>query len=992
MAVLLGALVGCPPATRVPQTESTSVVTSAADVRWKVYAARRQSVFIKLDLPVVTAGMTLAIGDVRGFQESSATEPAAAASQPLGVTGEVVSGFEVAPYTTRILRGTVEGPLVEQLTGQPRAASDEGSYLTALSRAAGAEDGVQSYAVKDPMPLYLHVKVPATAEPGAYRVPITISLPGKGADQAMMAVEVTDIALPTEPRVLAAATTTVAELARIYPATYGEIAGQYLDRGNAEHKAAVEQLDALVKAGRAQGVALFVEDIVPTTRVDELGQVTLDWDAYDRLMTPYMDGTAFEDRIPLPVWLAPVPPRRIRDSSTQLWQFIEQCAKHFSAKGWVATPAFLHPALAQADAENATEAGDAAERERLQSQVAEMMRLHMPREMLAVMSPSRPEVPHGQLWVVGDQETRLPPAGALGSEYSVRAWPWVCVARGNTASGSPTGVKGLLWRDALARPEDLKSSAEAADEAGSRPLLVVDGASIAPSLRMVWLNAGLNDAALLGLLERRTDPARTGMVGEILAGIAGRTGSRRTATGPETADAVPVGAEGFLYAGWAQDRSVWAQVTPMLQKLVLASDPGTRATIKPGDPLYEAAKLWLAQARRPVARVTGFGFSLRPGARGIGSDILDARLGVVLENPIGAAAEMDLRFTNLPGDFEVAPETGTPGAVEAPALRRRTVSVGPSGAAGFVLPLAGHVDAVMNSPRAQTLEINERYAGAVLALPVQMPIYRMHALEDGQSAPNLDGNAEDWPLDNQTRVFGEMKVALRYLTRPDLLDGTLRGADVVGATPGDKAARLRWTYDKDYLYVLARCPEEVLSDERNTQWPVRIVGEGVGLGGGTRWWGTDGLQIVLGSMPPTNPPMTVPPAGTRTAAAEERMVKVAFKPAGVVLVRTGQTVRDARTGVTGVVWREGSPSGALNVKYGIAIQREGGRVTGYTVEAAIPRAWIDGPNAAVVPGTRGPAWRANVLWHRGAELLSTSWAGPLIEDDDVAMMGALLGE
>ena len=91
-------------------------------------------------------------------------------------------------------------------------------------------------------------------------------------------------------------------------------------------------------------MSLFVEDIIPTTRVDETGQVTLDWDAYDRLMQPYMDGTAFEDRVPLAVWLAPVPPRRIRDSSTQLWQYIDACAKHFAAKGWVAVPAFLHPA------------------------------------------------------------------------------------------------------------------------------------------------------------------------------------------------------------------------------------------------------------------------------------------------------------------------------------------------------------------------------------------------------------------------------------------------------------------------------------------------------------------------------------------------------------------------------------------------------------------------------------------------------------------------
>ena len=829
---------------------------------------------MRLDLPVVTAGMTLSVGDVFRIQDSSSVSPATQPSSQPAVTapsptGEIVSGFAITPYGTRILRGTVEGPLVEQLTGQPRTTSDEGSYLSPLPAAPGSADG-HTFVVKEPMPLYVHVTIPATAEPGEYRIPVTITPPGKTAETAVLTVEVADIALPTQPRVLATATTTVAELTRIYPASFGEITGQYLDRGAPDHKAAVEQLDKLVKTAREQGVALFVEDIVPTTRVDEMGQVTLDWDAYDRLMQPYMSGWAFEDRVPLPVWLAPVPPRRIRDSSTQLWQFIDQCAKHFAAKGWVATPAFLHPALAGDEAK----AVPAAELEKQRTQVAEMMRLHMPREMLAVMAPPRSglDVPHGQLWVVNDRDARLPPAGALGRQYSVRAWPWVCVARGNTNGGSPTGVKGLVWRQAVARREDLKSSttgdAEAKGE--NKPLLVVDGNAVEPTLRMVWLNEGLNDAALLGLLEKRTDANRTGVLGEILGVMAGRTGTGGGG-GAAVGGGVPAGAEGVLIAGWAGEKGAWGRVTPMLQKLVLASDPGTRATVKLDDPLYLAAKLWLGQARRPVARITGFGFSLRPGPRGIGSDILDARLGLVLENPIGATAEMELRFANLPGDFEMTPVAGATAPGE-PAPRRQAVTLGAAGVAGLTLPLAGHVESLMASPRAETLEITERYAGAVLPLPVQLPIYRMHALEEDQAAPKLDGNAEDWPMDNQTKVFGEMKVGLRYLSRADLLNGTLRGADLggatgsTGATAPDRSASVRWTYDKDYLYVLARCPEEVVSDERNTQWPVQKVGEGGGTNGGTRWWGTDGLQIVLGPMAATNKPATMPGPATGAAA------------------------------------------------------------------------------------------------------------------------------
>ncbi len=127
-----------------------------------------------------------------------------------------------------------------------------------------------------------------------------------------------------------------------------------------------------------------------------------------------------------------------------------------------------------------------------------------------------------------------------------------------------------------------------------------------------------------------------------------------------------------------------------------------------------------------------------------------------------------------------------------------------------------------------------------------------------------------------------------------------------------------------------------------------------------------------------------------------RVVQIAFKPAGVMLVKTGQVVHTAG-GETAMVWHDGAPpvagsaeiGGAQPVlKYGIVIDKQEGRVTGYTVEAAIPRAWVTGD----APAARAPAWRINVLRHRAADLASMSWSGPVVNDEDPAMMGVLLGE
>ncbi len=292
----------------------SSGTTAPLPVLWSIHAARRQTTFMRMNLPVVTSGMRIDI------------------AEPTGPAPWITQGGEgkgnVTLYSSRILRGSVSGPKVEQLIGYPAAPSDAGSYLVSLSPDAGdkANDHVAHFVVREPMPVFMKLNVSALQDPGDYQFPVTITLPGKPPETAALAVTISEIALPTDPRVLAVATTTTADLARIFPDTFGTISPTHLDRGEPADRAAVAQLDTLVKVAQQNGVSLFVEDITPQVKVDEVGRVTLNWNAYDRLMQPYMDGSAFADRTPLPAWLAPAAPRRISESPTQLRQFIAACA------------------------------------------------------------------------------------------------------------------------------------------------------------------------------------------------------------------------------------------------------------------------------------------------------------------------------------------------------------------------------------------------------------------------------------------------------------------------------------------------------------------------------------------------------------------------------------------------------------------------------------------------------------------------------------------
>jgi hypothetical protein len=874
-----------------------------------VRLCRRQSSYVRLDIREVVPGMEIEVGEATG---------------PAPLPLEAITAF-----SARILRGTVTGPQVDQLTGSPGIQADTGSYLIPAPSTLLGE--TRRFTLDEPMPVYLKVEAPPAQEPGKYDFPITIRGPKKGSvTSSVLRVEVADIALPTEPRVLAVATTNTTDLTRIFPETFGPINPIYLDRDDPVNGPAIQQVDVLVKAAQKEGVALFIEDVGPRVRVDDVGRVSIDWEGYDRLMQPYMDGTAFDDRVPLQVWLAPVPPRRIRDTPTQLRQYMAACVEHFSEKGWIATPVFLHPALVEP-------AGDEARDKELQAAIEQTMQLHLSRDMLAVTTPDA-AVSHARLWVVDDTDPRLPPAGKLATEQSEREWPWMCAGR---------GIRGFVWRNAVAGATDLRQGAGTWNDS-RRPLLVALNTpvpppktkdkkapppppptyAVLPTLRMAAVSQGLGDTTLLGLLEKRSDSA---ISSEVLGGLVGRTG---ITTIVPPGGVLPTATPGFLYAGWPSDRDTWNDLPGMLQRLVLANDPGHRVTVSPDDPLYLATKLWLAQAHRPVVRVSGYRFDVRSSLDG---PVLEMGIELHTENPVGAPVETVTELESLPGDLNFNQvNTGT---IPAHGLRR------------VALPAAGHLDSLINLQPA-IVSVTEKTAGAVLRLPINLPIHRAAPLE---APPKVDGRGDDWLAGRPNTVFGPMAVGTRYLTRPQFLTGAVRHE----ASP----ATVQWAYDGENLYLLARCPQETVTDERNTDWPAQ------GAAGAARWWGTDGLQVQLAPIPVGN--------GT-----PGQILDVAFKPGGVLLVRTGKVAGDG----TPVRWSDAQP--VTGIKYGIVIDKSDGRTRGYTVEAAIPRRWIDDPQR---PANAPVAWRVNVLRHRASDLVSTSWAGPLVGDDDVAMMGILIG-
>lgn len=782
LCVLLSAVTACPPA---PPPVSTQPAATQPAASYVLTSARRQASFLAVALP---AG-----GPFAALEIASATGP------------EVWPPSGVTLYTGQLRTGPICGPMVDQLFGTPTVQGDAGTILVP----AAVQDGpnLRTFTLA-PGVCMLRVQVPALLAAGTYRFPLTFVAAGGARVGAELQVQVSDISLLSEGQVIATATATVAEMSAAYPETFGKLQAMYLDRSDTEHAAAVAQLDEVVKTAQRHGVAFYLEDLAPTVKIDEVGRVLVDWEAYDRTIGPYLDGTAFPDRTPLPLWLAPAPPRRIRDTPTQLRQYLQACAEHYRERAWTAQPAFMHAALIDLTADPA-----------LRKAVLEVIARHLDRSFALIATPDVASALK-PMWVVLDEDPRLPPAGMLATAESLRAWPWMCAAR---------GLRGMVWRNALGAGEGAvpllmpQPPVLPAAEKGKSPaaLLMREPAL---SLRLAWLTAGLNDCAHFALVERRSDPA---VAQEILAGLVGRTGLGA----PESSRTNQRG--GYLYAGWPGDATTWDTLPQMLDRLILAADPGAKTKIAADDPLLLQTKVWLAKARRPVARPISLSFSLTPGRDGT---LVQAAPKLVVENPIGAETEMALRWAPLPGDL---------------ALRNsEPLKLPPYGLLQPALALEGHLESLREGPRPTTLELRERTGGARLDVPTLVPIYRMRPAAE---APKIDGKGDDWPQDAYIQAYGPMRVELGYQSRSALLAGKLR----MQKAP----ATVRWSFSSDYLYALVRVPQESTSDDRSSEWPLTLG----------RWWASDVVQMQL--------------VGGGPAGPATKVVQIAIKPTGVALVR-----------------------------------------------------------------------------------------------------------
>ena len=159
--------------------------------------------------------------------------------------------------------------------------------------------------------VWVDVHVPRQALPGDYLGPVTVRYGFRRSVSVWVRLKVYDFVLP-DARPIACVggfghETIFRQLGRAGPPGRGKpYVPARLDTSNEEVRAALVVIRKLMRLAREHRLDLFDKGIHPLLKRDAFGEVVLGWDEYDNIVKPYLDGTAFDDRIGVAAWPAPL--------------------------------------------------------------------------------------------------------------------------------------------------------------------------------------------------------------------------------------------------------------------------------------------------------------------------------------------------------------------------------------------------------------------------------------------------------------------------------------------------------------------------------------------------------------------------------------------------------------------------------------------------------------------------------------------------------------
>lgn len=545
---------------------------------------------------------------------------------------------------------------------------------------------------------------------------------------------------------------------------------------------------------------LFDRSIRPVMKRDPAGAVQLNWEDYDAVVKPYLDGTAFEDRIGCPAWPGPVDetwpdPQRYGGLDSQLYRttvssIFAQTGKHFEQMN-LADRLFVWPLHGTGGAEGY----------QTFAAIARLARAGWPNAM--ILSDLPPQPPEETLWKPTEDFSQLfdmlaPPAHMLDPKLQKTLARDGAPLRGAyLAPGLPPYMPSL---DVIASPADVRAIPWLAARDGLTGLLIPDVLNwqgnpyevaprneprlfypgnfaglnaVVPSVRLKRLRRGLQDASYLWLLRQRGRQTVGTAITNSLARYVGLEGCGDNYLDPRL-------------EGWAADAKSWENARRLLAEEVLSAI----------HPDAQTAQQVLAQrvswqqfdeAARNV-RVEQVVTHVEPVENG---KDLRVRIRADVYNELSRPSQVSLKLGTLPEGFTVV--KGQDQAEPLAPAERRSLELSFTG--GY-LPTSA--EGKMAIPLEMTVDMQRRF---------ELKAHATLLVSPSSGKPiTVDGDLSDWPV-----RAGNSAGQFRLIGR--------RGA--IGEGLASRQTTAFVVHDGQNLYVALRC--DIPRDEPLISRPTNMV-------------------------------------------------------------------------------------------------------------------------------------------------------------------------
>jgi hypothetical protein len=622
--------------------------------------------------------------------------------------------------------------------------------------------------------VWFDVSVPADAQAGGYSGDLTVASVSHGPWAARLRLEVLDFALPDARPAMAIGGFDHQELSAAMVSREGKpFRPARLDQRQPEVRQVLAAMRQMSRLARRHGLDLFEMQLRPLLKRDRTGAVRLDWTDYDATVTPYLDGSAFEDGRPVAAWampfsdLCPVPQHYGDRSSTEYIRTLAgvqaACRDHFAKLGSAGGAIFAWPQRvveAQSRGELLVSVRRARQGNRALPVLSQLP--PMPIEAVADVSDLSDMVAIPAEWFDPNASVKMSGSHPL-------AGVWLMPGEGLNAPSLglvdlPGDACALAWIAARYRcrglflPRVMQWAGNPFNApAGPQTQLFYPGnpvgsSEVLASARLKWLRRGLQDAACLELARQYCPQVAESLVQAMI----GR-----------------VGAEGApeRLGQWEQDATAWEMARRLMGREIEAA---LKPAKKDNSLLKEHRQAW----RRYYEQIHSPGVeradcSLAPEIK---EGKVRMEVSLTLRDPLPQPVSVAAAWKELPEGWQGNP---SPKPLTLPAGGRQVVALT---AEGSLAPQGAEGKAA--------LQINLTIDGQeTRSVPISAPLLLVGA---ASRAPVIDGALDDWPM-LEGNAAGDFRCIVR------------RGEQT--PRPAKRKTHAFVLCDRSSLYIAIRCAE-----------------------------------------------------------------------------------------------------------------------------------------------------------------------------------------